>query len=125
MDGEVLRERQDGAAFICVPNRHPGRSGPGRCQGYHAIDDNDNTWGRAFVSPSLITEVPHCAAPCRYPSVLSHEVLEAVVDYNINLWAERWDGTEVAIEVCDPVEADCYDVLAGTAQVPVSIRTSS
>lgn len=40
-------------------------------------------------------------------SVLSaahHEAIETQVDPAINLWADRFDGTQVAYEACDPVQ---------------------
>ena len=89
--------------------------------GYHTIDDNGNPWGRVFVGPVLDNGGTALRGSMSVSGVLSHEVLETVVDYNVNLWADRWDGTEVAVEVCDPVEADCYDVLVGKAQVPVAV----
>ena len=43
---------------------------------------------------------------------LSHEFLELLGDSTCDRWAKRGDGTEVAVEVCDPVEGDSYPVLA-------------
>jgi hypothetical protein len=33
-----------------------------------------------------------------------HEAIETLVDPSINLWADRFDRTEVALEACDPVQ---------------------
>ena len=41
---------------------------------------------------------------------LSHEVLETLVDPTCDGWRARGDGTQVALEVCDPVEGDSYPV---------------
>lgn len=89
--------------------------------GYHTTDDSGNPWGRVFASPVLDNGGTVLRGSLSVSAVLSHEVLETFVDFNVNLWADRFDGTEVAVEVCDPVEADAYDVLVGTAQVPVAV----
>lgn len=41
--------------------------------------------------------------------VVSHEILETLGDPGANRWADTGDGTEVALELCDAVEANCYD----------------
>lgn len=41
-------------------------------------------------------------------SVLSHEILETIADETANQWVDRLTGGEVALEVCDPVEANNY-----------------
>lgn len=46
---------------------------------------------------------------------LSHEFLELLGDRTCDRWAKRGDGTEVAVEVADPVEGDCYPQLAELA----------
>jgi len=46
---------------------------------------------------------------------LSHEFLELLGDPTCDRWAKRGDGTEVAVEVCDPCEGDSYPVLAEVA----------
>ena len=89
--------------------------------GYHTTDDKGKPWGRVFASPVLDNGGTALRGAMSVSAVLSHEVLEVFVDYNVNLWADRFDGTEVAVEVCDPVEADCYDVLVGVNQIPVSV----
>lgn len=53
--------------------------------------------------------------PRSISAVLSHEVLEAIVDPACALWADgppsdKVGGAEYALEVCDPVEDDVYDV---------------
>lgn len=41
---------------------------------------------------------------------LSHECLEELLDPTCDRWMPMPDGRSVALEVCDPVEADTYDV---------------
>ena len=48
--------------------------------------------------------------PLSVSAVLSHEVIEAYCDPDVNLWADRGDGFLIAYEACDPVENDVYDV---------------
>jgi hypothetical protein len=40
---------------------------------------------------------------------LSHEFLETLCDPTCDQWRARGDGTQVALEVCDPVEGDSYN----------------
>jgi hypothetical protein len=53
-------------------------------------------------------------------SVLSHEVLETVADYDANDWSQASDGTLWAREVADPVESWGYTIVVGGTQVLVS-----
>lgn len=43
---------------------------------------------------------------------LSHEFLELLGDPSCDRWAKHPDGTEIAVEVCDPCEGDSYPQLA-------------
>lgn len=43
---------------------------------------------------------------------LSHEFLETLVDMECDQWRARGDGTQVALEVCDPVEGQSYPQVA-------------
>lgn len=42
--------------------------------------------------------------------VISHEVLETLGDLTVNLWADMDDGRQTALELCDAVEGDSYEV---------------
>lgn len=58
--------------------------------------------------------------PVTLSTVISHEILELVIDPYANLWAED-NGTEFALEVCDPVEGfSYYKMLGATLRVAVS-----
>lgn len=78
--------------------------------GYHSEDDHGVTYGRVFAVDCQTNGVP-------VPSCLSHEVLEAIADLNVDRWVSRADGVEYALEVCDPVESDTY---IGGDGVPLS-----
>jgi hypothetical protein len=56
---------------------------------------------------------------------LSHEFLELLGDPTCDRWAKRGDGTEVAVEVCDPVEGDSYPVLAEVAGEGRTVEVSN
>jgi len=43
-------------------------------------------------------------------SVLSHEVLETLVDPTVNGWWQDPDGDLIAAELCDPVQGDAYTI---------------
>jgi hypothetical protein len=43
-------------------------------------------------------------------ATLSHEVLETIIDPYVNFWADFDYEHEVAMEICDPVEGDSYEI---------------
>lgn len=49
-------------------------------------------------------------------SVLSHEVLETLVDPTVNGWWQDPDGDLVAAELCDPVQGDSYTIEIKTGE---------
>lgn len=69
--------------------------------GYHDLDPNGQPYGRVFATPARDAKVS-------LSSVISHEVVEAIVDPYANLWADTFHGTSYAFEACDPVESDSY-----------------
>lgn len=68
--------------------------------GYHD-ETSGLPYGRIFVKTCQQYKI----SPS---SCLSHEVLEALIDPNVNLWADSGKGYAVALEVGDPVENDSY-----------------
>jgi len=85
--------------------------------GYHT-EANDRPFGKVFVKPVLdskgvMLKDPKNIKTPSVASVLSHEVLELIADPSVNLWAEGPEsayGSEYSYEVCDPVEADQYEI---------------
>jgi len=71
--------------------------------GYHDESPTGKPYGRVFVK----TAQEYGVAPS---SVLSHELLEALVDPHVNLWADDGSGREFALEVGDPVQDGSYDI---------------
>lgn len=83
--------------------------------GYHTQED-DVVWGRVFINP-ILDEGEGCvlydgdnSQLCSVSSVLSHEVIELMLDPNCNLWADGPKNKQYSIEACDPVEADLYTI---------------
>lgn len=72
--------------------------------GYHLLDQADVPEGFVFARTS----------GDGWPTTLSHELLEQLVDPWVYLTAlvPSWQGSPaaLALEVCDPVEGDTYDV---------------
>jgi hypothetical protein len=79
-------------------------------------------YGRVFARPILennggILLDDHLSVS----SILSHEVIETVIDPHINLWANKGNGVAYALEACDPVESDVYSIqVPHLGQVTVS-----
>jgi hypothetical protein len=53
-------------------------------------------------------------------TTLSHELCEMVLDPSCTLWTQTSDGNMRALEACDAVENDEYDVTIGTKTIKVS-----
>jgi hypothetical protein len=95
--------------------------------GYHSID-NDKIDAFIFASPVLsnsgvVLYDPSNPQNTSVSSVLSHEVLEMFGDRFANFWADGpavSQGSEYALELCDPVENDSYAIDANGAMVSVS-----
>lgn len=82
--------------------------------GYHSDGPDGLPYGRVFVK---ITQKHNLSVS----SVLSHEVLEIMMDPQANYWADNWkEGLSYALEVADPVESDYYKVNVEGGSVEVS-----
>ncbi|MFC0600185.1 hypothetical protein [Streptomyces palmae] len=89
--------------------------------GWHTESEGDVIFGRVFAAPVLDNGGQVLSGPLTVSSVLSHEVLETLVDSHVNLWASNNNGESVALEVGDPVESDSYEVtVPGAGPVSVS-----
>ncbi len=80
--------------------------------GYHAETPDGKPYARVFVGPVLDNGGAPLQGELTVSSVISHEVCEWFGDRFVNLWADDGSGTEYAVELCDPVEQDSYE-LAG------------
>jgi len=82
--------------------------------GYHSDGPDGLPYGRVFVKITQKYNLP-------VSTVLSHEVLEIMMDPQANYWADNWnEGLSYALEVADPVESDYYDVDVDGTPVKVS-----
>jgi len=95
--------------------------------GYHS-EDNDKVDAFIFAQPVLSnagvvlydTTNPQNVS---VSSVLSHEVCEMVGDRYAGFWSDGpaiTQGSQYALELCDPVEADSYSVSVGSTLVSLS-----
>jgi hypothetical protein len=85
--------------------------------GYHS-EDNDLVDGFVFAQPvidngGVVLHDPKNNQNVSVASVLSHEICEMFGDRYANFWADGPalpEGSEYALELGDPVEADSYDI---------------
>lgn len=79
--------------------------------GYHDIDPHGLPYGRVFVHTILDAGGSLYQGPTSVSVTLSHELLEMVGDPGANRWADNVvDGYGYAIELCDAVEGDSYEI---------------
>jgi hypothetical protein len=82
--------------------------------GYHDVDPHGNPYARVFAKPVLDhggRVLTGGSIGISVASVVSHELLEALVDQYANQWMAMPDGkTFVAKELCDPVQGFSYKV---------------
>ncbi len=88
--------------------------------GYHDQDPQGQPYGRVFVKPILDSGGDIMTRSNSVSVTVSHEALEIFGDPQANLWAQMNDGRLLALELCDPVESDSYNVKIGTTTVAVS-----
>lgn len=78
--------------------------------GWHSEGPNADVYGRVFAVPVLQNGGNALTNSLSVCSVLSHECIETLGDSACNRWAQRADGSWVAVELCDPVEGDSYTI---------------
>jgi hypothetical protein len=88
--------------------------------GYHTKTPNGKSWGRVFVRRILESNPDPLVGSKSVSAIMSHEIVEAYCDPDVNLWARRRDGMLVAYEAVDPVEGDFYEVETSGRRVSVS-----
>ena len=100
--------------------------------GYHS-EDNDVIDGFIFVDPVLdnggvVLYDTNNPQNVSVSSVLSHEVLEMFGDRFATFWADGPSipqGSQYALELCDPVEADSYTVTVVVNTVSHTVSVSN
>lgn len=99
-------------AVIAIVNAPPvGEEG---VLGQH-MDLGEQVRGYVYVAPVLdsgggVFGVDGGPKGCCVSGVLSHEVLELIINPSINRWADDELGDAVAMEICDPCEALLYSI---------------
>lgn len=88
--------------------------------GYHTQDPNGKIWCRVFTNPILKRGGTALQGSNSVSVVLSHEILETFYNPYVNLWSNRGDETFVAVEICDPVERQSYEIEVEGTKVSVS-----
>lgn len=78
--------------------------------GWHAVDPKGRAFGRAFWQILRDHGGTIHNGAFSLSVTLSHEVLETVGDPYISWWADLPNGIQEALEVCDRVQADSYDI---------------
>ena len=104
----IVTNQPDTVGYPIVILDNPDQAG---ALGYHTESPNGKVWGRVFVKPVLDGHGSMLIGSLSVAAVLSHEVIEAYCDPNVNLWADMNNGKMVCYEACDPVENDSYVVL--------------
>ena len=88
--------------------------------GYHHETPKGRRYGCVFTKSVLEDGGSVFQSDYSVSAVLSHEVIEAFIDPDINLWAEGKSGEMWAYEACDPVQEDAYRIRANGTLVYVS-----
>lgn len=78
--------------------------------GYHDQTPDGRPYGRVFASPTLKNGGTLITGPDSVSCTLSHELLELWADPNVNAWFDNAKEESFAFELCDPVEADSYEI---------------
>jgi hypothetical protein len=81
--------------------------------GYHDQDPNGHPYGRVFAKTVLDNGGDILSSANSVSVTASHEALEMFGDLQAGYWAQNLDGDLVALELCDPIEADAYPVTVG------------
>jgi hypothetical protein len=78
--------------------------------GWHDVTDTGSPYARVFLNPILDFGGRWLRSSLSVSATVSHEVCELIGDPAVNRWAQTARGALYAIELCDPVESDSYDI---------------
>ena len=84
--------------------------------GWHTEDSTGRVYGRVFAKPAIDAGYKVLDGPYAVSTTLSHEVLETFGDPNANGWADNGSGELSALELCDAVESDWYELTLGSGE---------
>lgn len=89
--------------------------------GYHTQFEDGSFAAYVFAATILDGGAGVLTGPLSVACVLSHEVLEVVIDPAVQMWASNVDtGGDYAFEICDPVESTVYPITVTGGTVEVS-----
>ena len=78
--------------------------------GYHDVTPKGTAYARVFAGPVYDAGGTGLRGSLSVSATLSHEVCEWFGDRFVNLWADNGQGTKYAVELCDPVQEDAYEL---------------
>jgi hypothetical protein len=78
--------------------------------GWHWVTDKGAPYARVFLNPILDFGGRWLHTSLSVSASVSHEACELIGDPAVNQWAQAKRGGLYAVELCDPVENDCYDI---------------
>lgn len=112
-------------AYYTHPDGLPVASGEVRV--IHIVDDVGNPGSLGWhtvIGGYVVTKVEaqDVDGTC---CTVGHELFESLIDPGCDQWRKRRDGTSVALEVSDPVEADSYPVTVTLAGETRTLRSSN
>jgi len=81
--------------------------------GYHDVDPQGRPYAKVFAKTVLDNGGDVMGSSNSVSVTCSHEALEIFGDPPAVYWAQMPDGDLVALELCDPVEADGYAISVG------------
>lgn len=103
-DGQPVPSR---AALVCLVDRIRDVAG---AVGRHTMSDAGTATGLVAVESIQRLGGALTSGHDSVSSALSHEVLELIVNPAVNFWADECQERQVALEVCDPVAGDSYEI---------------
>ena len=92
--------------------------------GYHDQDPQGKPYARVFAKTVLDNGGDIMKSENSVSVTCSHEALEIFGDPQAGYWAQTRDGNLIALELCDPVEADAYPISIGLVS-PVQVMVSN
>ena len=103
-DGQPVPSR---AALVCLVDRIRDVAG---AVGRHTMSDTGTATGLVAVESIQRLGGTLTSGHDSVSSALSHEVLELLVNPAVSFWADECQERQVALEVCDPVAGDNYEI---------------
>lgn len=78
--------------------------------GYHDETPDGRFYCRAFTGPVLDHGGDVLTGALSVSVTVTHEIPEAMGDLAVDVWVDKGDGTEWALELADAVEDGCYPI---------------